>query len=412
MKLGYLSQYFEGVAVKQLSAVEANFVRSHQHEYNGVTELKQLFGSVNGTEKRTFPAKFVYLTDSEDEPTTDEGEDCFLTWYDARAKSSARTGRSEYRLYFPTTTVTQCAAEGDLLVLGRRADGLILVLIAEGGSSIASQLKWLFGVADLTESGFAVRGDLEQEQDRIGYAARAVLDQIGVEVFEDRAEDHLADMLGRFGRAFPQTRIFSAYARDSLQGIEPADDPDGSLMAWMEREELLFRTLERELVRERLDQGFAGDVDGFLKFSLSVQNRRKSRVGHALESHLASILDACKIRYSRTEPTENKSKPDFLFPGISEYRSASYPSERLTMLGAKTTCKDRWRQVLSEADRIDEKHLLTLEAAISEPQTTEMQAQKLQLVVPKALHETFSVQQQAWLISLRDFIGVVQVRQS
>ena len=143
-----------------------------------------------------------------------------------------------------------------------------------------------------------------------------------------------------------------------------------------------------------------------------MQNRRKSRVGHALESHLASILDACKIRYSRTEPTENKSKPDFLFPGISEYRSASYPSERLTMLGAKTTCKDRWRQVLAEADRIGEKHLLTLEVAISEPQTTEMQAQKLQLVVPKALHKTFSVQQQAWLISLRDFIGVVQVRQS
>jgi hypothetical protein len=142
-----------------------------------------------------------------------------------------------------------------------------------------------------------------------------------------------------------------------------------------------------------------------------VQNRRKSRVGAALESHLASVLDACKIRYSRTEPTENKSKPDFLFPGIGEYRNATYPADRLTMLGAKTTCKDRWRQVLSEAARIDTKHLLTLEAAISEPQTTEMQAQKLQLVVPKTLHETYSAQQQAWLMSLRDFIGVVQVRQ-
>jgi hypothetical protein len=411
VKLGYLSQYFEGVAVKQLSAVEADLVRSHQHEYNGVAELKKLFGSVDGTEKRTFPAKFVYLTDSEDEPATDEGDDCFLTWYDARAKSSARTGRSEYRLYFPTTTVSLCAAEGDLLVLGRLASGLVLVLIAEGGSSIASQLKWLFGVADLTHPGFAVRGDLEQEQDRIGFAERVVLEQIGVEVIEDRAEDHLADMLGRFGRAFPQMRVFSAYARNSLEGIVPADDPDGTLMAWMEREELLFRTLERELVRERLDQGFAGDVDGFLQFSLSVQNRRKSRVGAALESHLASILDACKIRYSRTEPTENKSKPDFLFPGIGEYRSATYPADRLTMLGAKTTCKDRWRQVLSEAARIDTKHLLTLEAAISEPQTTEMQAQKLQLVVPKTLHETYSAQQQAWLMSLRDFIGVVQVRQ-
>lgn len=38
VKQGYLSQYFDGVAVKQLSAVEADVARSHQHEYNGVVE--------------------------------------------------------------------------------------------------------------------------------------------------------------------------------------------------------------------------------------------------------------------------------------------------------------------------------------------------------------------------------------
>lgn len=45
-----------------------------------------------------------------------------------------------------------------------------------------------------------------------------------------------------------------------------------------------------------------------------------------------------------------------------------------TMLGVKSTCKDRWRQVLSEAKRIDNKHLATLEPGISENQTAEMQA--------------------------------------
>jgi hypothetical protein len=33
------------------------------------------------------------------------------------------------------------------------------------------------------------------------------------------------------------------------------------------------------------------------------------------------------------------------------------------MLGAKTTCKDRWRQVLTEAIKIPHKHLFTLETA-------------------------------------------------
>ena len=42
------------------------------------------------------------------------------------------------------------------------------------------------------------------------------------------------------------------------------------------------------------------------------------------------------------------------------------------MLAAKTSCKDRWRQVLAEADRIRTKHLLTLEPAISKIQTAEM----------------------------------------
>jgi hypothetical protein len=411
VKQGYLSQYFEGVAVKQLSAVEADVVHSNQHEYHGDTGLKKLFGSVDGIEKKKFPAKFVYLTDSEEEPVTDDGPDCFLTWYDARARSSARTGRSEYRLYFPTTTVSLCAAEGDLLVLGRLSSGLVLVLIAEGDSSIASQLKWLFGVGNLSLPGFAVRGELEEESDRIGFAERVVLEQIGIEVIEPKAEDYLADMLSQFGRAFPQTKVFSAYARNTLNDIAPADDPDAALMAWMEREELLFRTLERELVRERLERGFAGDVDGFLQFSLSVQNRRKSRVGAALESHLSSIFDSCLIRYSRTEPTENKSKPDFLFPGIREYRQQDFAADRLTMLGAKTTCKDRWRQVLSEAARVENKHLLTLEAAISQAQTDEMRAHKLQLVIPRSLHATYATEQQSWLMNVRDFVGMVRVRQ-
>jgi len=39
MKQGYLSQYFDGVALKRLSAVEANVSRSNQHEFNGVESL-------------------------------------------------------------------------------------------------------------------------------------------------------------------------------------------------------------------------------------------------------------------------------------------------------------------------------------------------------------------------------------
>ena len=81
------------------------------------------------------------------------------------------------------------------------------------------------------------------------------------------------------------------------------------------------------------------------------------------------------------------------------------------MLGVKSTCKDRWRQVLTEADRIKEKHLLTLEAAISTNQTNEMKNRNLQLVIPKAIHETYLPEQQNYIMSVFDFIKMVSLKQ-
>ena len=61
MKKGYLSSYFEGIAVKRLSAVEIDPLVSHQHEFNGITALKTILG----TTRKDYSAKFVYLGDDE-----------------------------------------------------------------------------------------------------------------------------------------------------------------------------------------------------------------------------------------------------------------------------------------------------------------------------------------------------------
>ena len=82
MKAGYLSQYFSGVAIKRLTSVEANPYSSNQHEFNGVSDLKKIFGKANG--KIRFDTKFLYLNDYDDEPVAADG---YLTWYDAREKN-------------------------------------------------------------------------------------------------------------------------------------------------------------------------------------------------------------------------------------------------------------------------------------------------------------------------------------
>ena len=108
---------------------------------------------------------------------------------------------------------------------------------------------------------------------------------------------------------------------------------------------------------------------------------------------------------------ERLRSTDFLFPSVEVYRAARKPgSARLAMLGAKSSCKERWRQVLAEADMIPEKHLLTLEPGISESQTDQMSASMLQLVVPRSIQETYSVQQRAWLWSVDSFIQFVARR--
>jgi hypothetical protein len=404
MKRGSLSDYFQGIVVKRLSTVETTPATSNQHEFNGSASLRHLLGDAD---RKNIPTRFIWLGE-EQEAITIEG---MVSWYDARRSHPTRT---EYRLYYYGNEITGMMSAGDVFFLAICRDGSAMVIVTPSGTTIQNQLVWLFGLDDQTEFQFAfqqVEGNNDAELD---FAARYILDELGLELEEPEA-DILDDLIEPFGMKFPRTREFSDLARASLPDVSARDDADGALVAWMDREEQLFRRLERRIVAERISSGFqatdGADVDGFLNFSLSVQNRRKSRAGSALENHLEAVFTDHGIAYVRGALTENRNKPDFLFPGQSEYRDLAFPSERLTMLGSKSTLKDRWRQVLSEAERIQDKHLLTLEPGISENQTDEMQTKHLQLVIPRSIQSSFRPAQRDWLISVRDFIALVKRRQ-
>lgn len=403
MKYGHLSDYFSGVAIKRLSAVEADTSRSHQHEFNGVNGLRKIFGTERCTD---IPARFIRL-DSENEPVADSST---VTWYDSRENSPARRS-PEFRLYFGDTDVMKFASEGDLLVVAKRPDGEIMILVVAAGTTAESQILWLFGMREQAELGFEIQ-EIQDERDvQADLAVRFILEEMQIEIEEPDSVD-LDSLIARFEGEFPTTAIFSKFARSTVSDIDARDDPDAALIAWIEQEERLFRRLERSIVSERLTAGFTSDegvdVDGFVSFSLSVQNRRKARSGLALENHLEQIFILNEVRYERGAETEKKCRPDFLFPGATEYRDSKFPAEKLAMLGVKSTCKDRWRQVLAEAARIERKHLLTLEPGISESQTGQMIANKLQLVLPRRLHDTYSAKQREWLMDLRSFLGFVQ----
>lgn len=413
MRRGQLSDQFTAIAAKRLAVVDTITPLSNQHEVTGSRVLLRILGEQTrnaprgGTDAR-FDATYIWLG-AEQEALSEDGK---LSWYDSRANDPKRS--AEWRLYYQSNAVTELMQPGDTLFVARRPDDRLLFIVTPDGTTIQSQLLWLFGLSEQPGLQFEQRELTPDTSGELDFAARYILDELGIDAEEPEA-DVLDGLIAPFGLKFPTTRVFSDLARSSLPDISALETPDVALMAWMEREELLFRRLERRIVAERIANGFlaAGDadVDGFLGFSLSVQNRRKARAGQALENHLEALFIANGIRYSRGAETENRNKPDFLFPGHGEYHDEGFAPERLTMLGAKSTLKDRWRQVLSEAIRIPEKHLLTFAPGISENQTDEMRAKNLQLVIPRGLHGTYRPAQQAWLMDVADFVQMVSARQ-
>ena len=399
---GSLAELFEGVGVKRLSRVDAT-ERSNQHEIGPTKAMREQF---LGEERTRFPAVYVWLGEEQDGFTA-EGH---ATYYDGRERKPHRA--AEWRLYYPSNPVTEAMNEGDTLFLARHTSGALWFIVTPSGSTSEQQLSWLFGVYP-SGKGFVSREVMSGEAP-LDFAARFILDELGIE-FEEPETDKLDTIIDRFGTTFPTTAEFSQLARLTLPEVRAEDDPDAALMLWLDHEEALFRRLERRVVDERLKTGFMDsdvtDVDGFLRFSLSVQNRRKSRMGHSLEHHLEAVFRAFDLPYDRGAITEHKHRPDFLFPGIVAYTAApDEGSPELMMLGAKSTCKDRWRQVLAEAAKIDRKHLLTLEPGISEPQTDQMEASALQLVVPEPIHASYTATQQAWLWNLTNFVDEVRSR--
>lgn len=403
-----LSDYFEGAVGKYLTAVDANPKISNQHEIGGL--IKAGFGEHLGIPKNGetlyFDTTMIYISGEDAEPIS-----CKITssWYDTRYKDPSRG--AEYRLYYQTNTVSTLMSEGDFFLIIKKNDNSLIMIITPSSSSPEQQLSSLFDI-NITGAKFAKSSIKQQE---IALPIRMLLEDIGIEIDDPASHSQkLLDLLlARFPDGFPKAKEFSQLARELMPG-DPLEEPDATLMLWLEQEENLFRAYERFEVAKKLDIGFGAqgnDVDDFIQFSLSVQNRRKARVGFAFENHLNKIFTLHSLKFEQGSSkltTENKAKPDFLFPDFSSYHDQSFPIEKLRLLGAKTTCKDRWRQVLAEGDRVIKKHLVTIQSGISEAQLFEMKHKSLQLVVPKSVQVSYPKVHIPDLQNLQDFIQEIK----
>lgn len=406
LRLGYLSDYFEGIVVKRLAGVEADPNKSHQHELHGVRPILQLFGKPEGQEKLTIECQYAHFPNGKH-----KAEYSFMTLYDARAKGreNGLNDRSEYRLYFRDNEVTNSMQEGDYIFIGKRHDQPALVVILSKDCEELPLLLWLIGVSPSDKSlKFREASYTHMSSQEIPASIRELFRIIGVHV--QSFDECVMDMISTFGDAFPKTSVFSAYARSKSQYANATEaSADQILVNWLNTEESLFMAFEQHLLKEKLSRELT--PESFIEEAKSFMNRRYTRAGQSLENQFEQILKDRGILYSRTPKTEGKSRPDFIFPSIEKYHDMSFPPALLHMLGVKTSCKDRWRQILAEANRIEMKHLLTLQPGISESQTDEMIRHHVQLVLPRCLHDSYTQAQQTWLMDVEDFLAAMKKAQ-
>ena len=184
-------------------------------------------------------------------------------------------------------------------------------------------------------------------------------------------------------------------------------DPDARLLARRDCEYQVFQSIEEAVELPGIREGFE-NIDQFVARAQSVLQRRKVRSGRSLELHVRQIFQEEDLtegrHFSHGVDSEPGRKPDFLFPSQARYRDPGFPESKLRMLAVKTTCKDRWRQVLKEADRIRTKHLLTLQEGVSANQYRQMAESRVQLVVPKGHVKRFPREIRSELTTLSGFI--------
>ena len=272
--------------------------------------------------------------------------------------------------------------------------------------------------SDIDYCGYFLETDEEIEEflDTFGISPTETNSLIDTGKVSSETQEKLAiqEFISGLEADFPTSDVMSAAARTIEEKVYDHTeyiftDPDKKIISWTNIEYTLFRALEYARYGEIITKGFQS-VDEFVRVANVVLNRRKSRAGKSLEHHLSAIFDGNGIEYSSQAVTEGNKKPDFLFPSQEAYHDNDFLTDNIISLAAKTTCKDRWRQVLNEADRLRDKpkYLFTLQQGISAAQMDEMQAENVILVVPEPYIDTYPKDRRDRIWTLSRFVQYVK----
>lgn len=210
-----------------------------------------------------------------------------------------------------------------------------------------------------------------------------------------------------WNKIFPSGKEIFQLVEERIPQKNWKGDVDNLILKRRKLEFEIFEEVEKREILPIIKEGFTS-VSKFIHYANSIVNRRKSRAGTSLELHLESIFKYEGLNFETQVVTEQNKKPDFIFPSAADYHNINFPDNKLHMLASKTCCKDRWRQVINEADRIKHKHLFTLQEGVSVNQLDEIYQHGIILVVPEPTKKSFPAKYRQKIMNLTGFVDLIK----
>jgi len=411
----------ESLFVKKLSLNDRDWARLSNKHQNGVyVPPKERDGGF-------FPPLALKKRD----PGKDEIREAFfdVEWPEIGVTRQARL--VHYTSKGPETHMTglpkpafRDLAPASLIVMGRDRDGAYRAITLDSDGADHEILSDILDLPpDFVSELFTLREVKREREDK----ALTFIEEV-VKAYFDGS---IATLTKKYG-AMPATTDLAATARAqfmSEQGLKSMDpfamakpgDAIRAISRGVEYEifkELQMRSRAIELVRLVLgddpkaltpEKALRSIIVEFQKIDamlLSAAQQRKSRAGYSFEHHIESMMIDGGIPFEKQVVIEAKKRPDFILPSRALYDDSGRTNKEALVLSAKTTLRERWKQVSQEIKNCD-LYLATVDENIAANAIEDMASHGITLVVPESLKnsDTTEYRKQASVISFKSFFN-------
>lgn len=300
-------------------------------------------------------------------------------------------------------------APASFLVMGRHRDDagqfFYRCLTIDSVSDDAIVLADTFDLgADFSIGEFQPQAALAAERDRIlDFAEQAIASWLNGSI----------DEFAVANAAMPTTAVLATMARtryladNGIPNLDPfalarPGDAVREISRTVELE--LFRELQRRECAVAIVRTIMGDKPGDVtaagmvrslinnigaidRLMLSASQQRKSRAGYSFEHHIETMLKDGGLPFAKQVVMDAKKRPDFVLPSLAWYRKPTDGAPRGLILSAKTTLRERWKQVQREMGDGD-LYLATVDESIAANAIEDMKSLGIVLVVPESSKES------------------------